>query len=95
MSRSLPRLLEAAARSALLPCLTLLFLASLAIGIFDLFYQPSYVIGDWLINYSQGFVRRGLPGQTFLLLGHWFHIPVPWLALIVPASLYAAFLVGA
>jgi hypothetical protein len=74
--------------------LGLLFLASIAIGWFDLIYQPSYAIGDWLINYSQGFIRRGLPGEAFLLLAHLFHLPVPWVALVIPALLYAALLYG-
>jgi len=31
-------------------------------------------LGDWLINYTGGFVRRGLSGEIFLLVGHWLHI---------------------
>jgi hypothetical protein len=44
-------------------------------------------LGDWLINYSGGFVRRGFSGEIFLLLGRWLHIapqnlvPLPQLLL--------------
>lgn len=32
-----------------------------------LWHQPDgWLIGDWLINYEGGFVRRGLPGEVFL-----------------------------
>jgi hypothetical protein len=31
-------------------------------------YFSEYVISEWLINYSQGFVRRGLTGTFFLLM---------------------------
>ena len=32
-----------------------------------LFRENGYILGDWLINYSGGFIRRGL-------IGHFFHI---------------------
>jgi hypothetical protein len=27
-----------------------------------------YIYHEWLINYSQGFIRRGLPGEILLIL---------------------------
>ena len=27
------------------------------------FYDNSWTVGEWLISYAGGFVRRGLPGQ--------------------------------
>ena len=27
------------------------------------FYDDSWTIGEWLISYAGGFVRRGLPGE--------------------------------
>jgi hypothetical protein len=33
-----------------------------------------WIIGDWLINYQGGFVRRGLPGEVVYLVGHLVHV---------------------
>lgn len=35
-----------------------------------------WAIGEWLINYSDGFVRRGLPGEVILLLAHASSVPI-------------------
>ncbi len=44
-------------------------LASLLVSANILWHQPDgWLIGDWLINYQGGFVRRGLPGEIFLKL---------------------------
>ena len=94
MGRSLERLLGTIAQHALVPLLFVFLAASLCIDGFTLLYQPSYTIGDWLINYSDGFVRRGLPGQVLLLLGHMLRVPVPWLGYIIPAIIYSLFLYG-
>ena len=45
------------------------FLALIAIGIplnllSNRSYEPSWTIGEWLISYAGGFVRRGLPGSV-------------------------------
>jgi hypothetical protein len=81
-------------RRSLLVLLTVLFLMCASTDLFTLLYFPQYTISDWLINYSAGFVRRGLPGAFFLLLSHIFHIRVAWFGFIFPAGLYAAFLAG-
>lgn len=78
----------------LAPTLLLLFAASVGIGLFSMLYQPAYTVGDWLINYSDGFVRRGLPGQIFLTVAHLIHVPVPWVALGSAMLLYVVFLAG-
>lgn len=47
----------------------LAMLAQLLIAANTLGHQPDgWLIGDWLINYQGGFVRRGLPGQIFLTI---------------------------
>ena len=32
------------------------------------FYDNSWTVGEWLISYSGGFIRRGLPGQVIFYL---------------------------
>jgi hypothetical protein len=56
--------------------------------------MPAYPIGDWLVNYSDGFVRRGLPGELILLAARTAHVPPPWIAAAVPVIIYIAFLSG-
>ena len=31
------------------------------------FYDNSWTVGEWLISYAGGFVRRGLPGEIIYL----------------------------
>ncbi|GET35665.1 hypothetical protein [Microseira wollei] len=57
----------------LIKSIVLFFFLIISIGFFiTIFlinnYLFSYVYEEWLINYSQGFVRRGLPGAILLLL---------------------------
>jgi hypothetical protein len=54
------------------------------------FKYHSYITGDWLINYSNGFVRRGLFGEITMQLRHLFGInPVE----AVLASKYFAYVI--
>ena len=32
------------------------------------FYDNSWTVGEWLISYAGGFIRRGLPGQVIFYL---------------------------
>ena len=38
------------------------------------FYDNSWTIGEWLISYEGGFVRRGLPGEVVYLISEKFKI---------------------
>ena len=38
--------------------------------------NDGFRFGDWLINYSQGFVRRGLLGNIFIVLKTSFNVPL-------------------
>lgn len=58
----------------------------------DLLFHPQWTIADWLINYSQGFIRRGFPGEIILFLAHLVHLPPTITTMIVQMILYAAFL---
>lgn len=50
-------------------------------------------IGDWLINYQGGFVRRGLPGEIFLSLSRTLGIEVTLLVVIFQLLLYLIFFI--
>lgn len=93
-SNRLQRLLDFASRNSLLLLMAALVLAAILNTLWDLYASPSYAIADWLINYSGGFVRRGLPGEFILLASHLFHIPPPWMAAVIPIAIYVAFLCG-
>jgi hypothetical protein len=60
----------------------------------DLLFHPQWTIADWLINYSQGFVRRGFPGEIILFLAHLIHVPPTITTMIVQMVIYSAFLGG-
>lgn len=86
-----------ATRSAFRKWFSLLFLITIFFSIAARQFDASkrggaaYQTADWLINYSGGFVRRGLFGELFL------SIPVPgssgiWLLYLVQLSLYGAVL---
>ncbi len=50
-----------------------------------------WIIGEWLINYSGGFLRRGLLGEALLLLHRVSRIPLVGLAAALQLLLYSAF----
>jgi hypothetical protein len=52
-----------------------------------------YVIGDWLINYRGGFVRRGLDGAILLPIAHALRSPLPWVIYWLQCAILALFLV--
>ncbi len=62
-----------------------------ALGLFNLLHPSDWAMGDWLINYSGGFVRRGLIGQLALFLRS-AHLPLLWTVLLVQWALYAVVL---
>jgi hypothetical protein len=41
-----------------------------------LFRENGYILADWLINYSGGFVRRGLMGHFFYLISKSFNLSI-------------------
>lgn len=56
--------------------------------------MDSWIIGDWLINYSGGFVRRGLPGSVALVLHTATGIPTQWVIFAIEAMLLLVFLMA-
>ena len=61
------------------------------LGLFNLRHPSDWAMGDWLINYSGGFVRRGLTGQIALCL-HALRVPPLWTILLLQWVLYAVVL---
>ena len=45
--------------------------------------DDGWTIGDWLINYHAGFVRRGGMGEILLALAQVLHMRTHWLTLIL------------
>lgn len=88
------RLLDFASRHSLRLFMAALALTALLYFLYALCFQPAYAIADWLINYSDGFVRRGFIGEFILLAARAIHIPPEWLAVLVVMIIYTAFLVG-
>ena len=54
----------------------------------------NWPLGDWLINYEGGFVRRGLAGEALLMVGHEVHVDPVRLAALVCLLCYGVVLAG-
>lgn len=57
----------------------ILFLYNSAQIIDYAYSKDSFQYGDWLINYSAGFVRRGLIGEFFLILNNTFSLSLQYI----------------
>lgn len=64
------------------------YLAHLREGVEE--YAP-FRVGDWLVSYTAGFVRRGLPGSLILTLTAWLDVPPQRIVLWIQAGLYTVF----
>jgi hypothetical protein len=51
-----------------------------------------WAIGEWLTNYSAGFIRRGLVGEVVLLLGRASEINLVWIVFGIQVAVYLIFL---
>jgi hypothetical protein len=62
-----------------------LFMGAVTVGecLNEIGTQDGWRLGDWLINYHAGFVRRGLPGEIALRLAHGLHLPSPVLVVVL------------
>ena len=70
---------------AFLLCLSVIVLTPL--GVYNVQQRSDWAVGDWLINYSGGFVRRGLTG-SFALAATSLHVPPTVVILCLQLSLY-------
>jgi hypothetical protein len=55
----------------------------------------TWLVGDWLINYHGGFVRRGLIGEIFLDISQWLGIEMVTLVVVTQLLVYLVFFVSA
>lgn len=74
--------------------LYLLFIALYSIGFNALMLRENnpYILGDWLINYSGGFVRRGLTGALALIVHDMTGVPLAWVVFAMQVSIFLLFL---
>lgn len=94
LKKGVDRLSQLADRYLLQTYMVTLVVMALFYSCYDLVFEPYYPIADWLINYSQGFVRRGFIGEFILLAAHLMHVPPPWMVVVVQMAIYVAFLCG-
>ena len=57
------------------------------------FYDNSWTVGEWLISYAGGFVRRGLPGQVIFYLSSKLNINPIKKAITLPLPEYSAVII--
>jgi hypothetical protein len=78
------------------PLLLFIFIIVTAGFINNVFYISKeclgWVLGDWLINYSAGFVRRGLSGELVIFLSDIFHIKMNYVVMWIQIIFYSGFL---
>jgi hypothetical protein len=63
--------------------------------LFSSFPPNQWIIGDWLINYQGGVVRRGLPGEIFLQISQALGVNIVALVVAFQILIYSVFLVKA
>ena len=65
---------------------------SVAIGVRLAHQRSAWIIGEWLINYSGGFVRRGLIGSGVLAAGHATGIALQWIVFPIQVVTFLIFI---
>jgi hypothetical protein len=65
---------------------------SIAFGLVMARANGPYIIGEWLINYSGGFVRRGLIGSLVLGVSHGTGVPLVWVVFALQVLVFMVFL---
>ncbi len=69
----------------------LIFITTVAGALHGYLTHHTWKIGDWLINYQGGMVRRGLLGELIYQLAHFSHINPGYYVLLFQILFYAAF----
>jgi hypothetical protein len=74
--------------------LYLLFVATVSTvyGVLNARRNSGWAIGEWLTNYSAGFIRRGLVGEVVLLVGQASGVKLAWIVLAIQVAVYVIFL---
>ena len=75
--------------------LTYIFVALFGYAVMNIRHTSgsSWALGDWLINYSGGFVRRGLLGEIVLLVAKYIHLSPVYLVTFLQLGCYGVILV--
>jgi len=68
---------------AFIACVTVLY------GIVNVRIRSGWAIGEWLINYRAGFVRRGLTGEIALPVADTLRLPPVYVVLLMQLFFYA------
>ena len=58
-----------------------------------LFRENGYILGDWLVNYNGGFIRRGLLGHLFFNFSKFLNISIIHLIFLFSSTIYITFLI--
>ena len=62
-------------RPSLVKFFVILILLGIPLNLYkNRFYDNSWTVGEWLISYAGGFVRRGLPGQIIYYISNLYLI---------------------
>lgn len=70
-------------------CISLCIVAAINQLILSLHWgHDSWQMTEWLINYAGGFVRRGLPGETILLIAEQTKIQENYLVIFISFAIY-------
>ena len=57
-----------------------------------LFRENGYILADWLINYSGGFIRRGLLGHFFYLVSKSFNLSIIHIIFFFSTTIYISWM---
>jgi len=71
--------------------LLLVYIVTLYFGYMNYIDHHIFKMGDWLINYQGGFVRRGLLGEIALYISSYTHINVGYVIYLIQSTLYTLF----
>ena len=58
-----------------------------------LFRENGYILGDWLVNYNGGFIRRGLLGHLFFNFSKFLNISIIHLIFLFSSTIYITSLI--
>lgn len=76
--------------------IALFFSLILCVYVLTLFFFArhwhGWIIGDWLLNYQEGFIRRGLSGYLMINLSQLFNTPLNFTVMWIQVGIYLAYM---
>lgn len=91
VSMSCVKQIDRTLRQATVAYLMLVFIATTFSAYRNYLNRDNWKIGDWLINYSGGFVRRGLTGEVVLFLSEYITLSPGYFVLLIHVACYGVF----